>query len=251
MQATDGAFVVINASDYADLEIVVLGLLAAENAGGSFLSRVGPSFPGVLAGLAPRPPLTSEVIWPAGRPPGHGLVVVGSHVGLTSRQIDVARRRGGLVEVELEVDQILDGRAPRHVTEVVARLAETLTSADALLFTSRNLTRGSDAAASLDVARRISDAVVEVVRGIRAAKPAWVIAKGGITSHDTAVRGLEIRRAEVIGQMLPGLVSVLRPVEAAPEMVGVPYVVFAGNVGGDDALAHVIDVLRGRMQMPA
>ena len=48
--------------------------------------------------------------------------------------------------------------------------------------------------------------------------------------------------------MLPGLVSVLRPVEAAPEMVGVPYVVFAGNVGRDDALAHVIEVLRGRME---
>jgi hypothetical protein len=36
-----------------------------------------------------------------------------------------------------------------------------------------------------------------------------------ITSHDTAVRGLEICGAEVIGQMLPGLVSVLRPVNAS------------------------------------
>jgi hypothetical protein len=60
----------------------------------------------------------------------------------------------------------------------------------------------------------------------------------------------EIRRAEVIGQILPGLVSVLRPVEAAPEVVGVPKVVFAANVGGDDALAHVIEVLRGRMEKP-
>jgi hypothetical protein len=50
--------------------------------------------------------------------------------------------------------------------------------------------------------------------------------------------------------MLPARVSVLRPVEAAPEMVGVSYVVFAGNVGGDDARAHVIDVLRGRMEKP-
>jgi uncharacterized protein YgbK (DUF1537 family) len=83
------------------------------------------------------------------------------------------------------------------------------------------------------------------VRGVRAAKPAWVVAKGGITSHDTAVGGLEIRRAEVVGQMLPGLVSVLRPVDAPPEMVGVPYVVFAGNVGDNDTLAYVIDVLRG------
>jgi uncharacterized protein YgbK (DUF1537 family) len=120
-----------------------------------------------------------------------------------------------------------------------------LSRADVLLFTSRSLIRGSDAATSLDIARHVSDAVVEVVRGVRAAKPAWVVAKGGITSHDTAVRGLEIRRAEVLGQMLPGLVSVLRPIDAAPEMIGVPYVVFAGNVGGDDTLAHVIDVLRG------
>jgi len=65
----------------------------------------------------------------------------------------------------------------------------------------------------------------------RLAKPSWVVAKGGITSHDVAVRGLGIRRAEVIGQLLPGMVSVFRPVEAAPEAVGIPYVVFAGNVG--------------------
>jgi uncharacterized protein YgbK (DUF1537 family) len=245
MQVTDGAFVVVNATDYADLEVVVLGMLAAEDAGRSFLSRVGPSFPGVLAGLPPRPPLTTATIWPGGRPPGHGLVVVGSHVGLTSRQIEVARRRGGLVEVELQVDAVLDDRASRHLAEVVARVTETLTGADALLFTSRSLIRGSDAAGSLDIARRVSDAVVEVVRGVRAAKPAWVVAKGGITSHDTAVGGLEIRRAEVVGQMLPGLVSVLRPVDAPPEMVGVPYVVFAGNVGDNDTLAYVIDVLRG------
>jgi uncharacterized protein YgbK (DUF1537 family) len=245
MQVADGAFVVVNAMDYADLEVVVLGLLAAEDAGRVFLSRVGPSFPGVLAGLAPMPPLNSATIWPEGRPQGHGLVVVGSHVGLTSRQIEVARRRGGLVEVELHVDAVLDERVSRHLAEVIARVSETLTRADALLFTSRTLIRDIDAAASLDIARRVSDAVVEVVRGVRAAKPAWVIAKGGITSHDTAVRGLAIRRAEVIGQMLPGLVSVLRPVDAAPEIVGVPYVVFAGNVGGDDTLARVIDVLRG------
>ena len=63
----------------------------------------------------------------------------------------------------------------------------------------------------------------------RTAEPTWVIAKGGINSHDTAVRGLEIHRAEVIGQMLPGLVSVLRPVEAAPEMVSCRH----GTSGGD------------------
>ena len=164
MQVTDGAFVVVNATDYADLEVVVLGLLTAEDAGRSFLSRVGPSFPGVLAGLPPRRPLVSAVIWPTGRPPGHGLIVVGSHVGLTSRQIEVARRRGGLVEVELHVEAVLGDRGSRHLTEVVARITEMLSRADVLLFTSRSLIRGSDAATSLDIARHVSDAVVEVVR---------------------------------------------------------------------------------------
>ena len=64
MQVTDGAFVVVNATDYADLEIVVLGMLAAEDAGRLFLSRVGPSFPGVLAGCrgrrSPRRPFGPE-----------------------------------------------------------------------------------------------------------------------------------------------------------------------------------------------
>ena len=73
-----------------------------------------------------------------------------------------------------------------------------------------------------------------------------MVAKGGITSHDVAVRGLGIRRAEVLGQLLPGMVSVFRPVEAAPEAVGMPYVVFAGNVGDENTLANVIELFSGR-----
>ena len=111
------------------------------------------------------------------------------------------------------------------------------------LFTSRILLRDTDPAASLEIARQVSTAVIEVVRGAVAAEPAWVIAKGGITSHDVAVRGLGIRRATVLGQLLPGLVSVFRPIEAPPQVVGTPYVVFAGNVGDEQTLADVVDLL--------
>jgi len=115
-----------------------------------------------------------------------------------------------------------------------------------LLFTSRTLLRDVDPAVSLEIARTVSTAVIEVVRGAVPAEPAWVVAKGGITSHDVAVRGLGIRRATVLGQLLPGLVSVFRPVEAIPAVVGTPYVVFAGNVGDETTLAYVIDLFRGR-----
>jgi uncharacterized protein YgbK (DUF1537 family) len=71
-----------------------------------------------------------------------------------------------------------------------------------------------------------------------------VVAKGGITSHDVALRGLGIHRATVLGQLLPGLVSVFRPVEALPQVVGTPYVVFADNVGDDTTVAYVINLFR-------
>jgi uncharacterized protein YgbK (DUF1537 family) len=241
-EVTGGAWVVVNAAGYADLEIVVLGLLAAQEAGKSFAYRTGPSFPQVLAGLPAHAPLSASDIWPQGHPGGHGLVVVGSHVGLTSRQVAAAQARGGLVEHELHVPSLLDpDRRAGHVADTAARVVEALATDDVLLFTSRTLLRGDDADDSLAISRAVSTAVIEVVRSALAARPAWVIAKGGITSHDVAVRGLGIRRAQVLGQLFPGLVSVFRPVEAAPEAVGTPYVVFAGNVGDDDTLADVVD----------
>ena len=121
-----------------------------------------------------------------------------------------------------------------------------LADSDVLLFTSRTLVRDTDPAASLEISRWVSTAVIEVVRGAVAAEPAWVVAKGGITSHDVAVRGLGIKRATVLGQLLPGLVSVFQPVEALPQIVGTPYVVFAGNVGDENTLAYVIDLFSGR-----
>ena len=245
---TGGAFVVVNATDYADLEIVVLGGLQAEERGKSFVYRCGPSFPRALAGLEPQGPLTAAQIWPTGRPSGHGLVVVGSHVGLTSRQVAKAQERGGLIEAELDVPTLLLDPEQRdeHVAAISTRVAESLATSDVLLFTSRTLQRGGDADDSLAISRNVSTAVIEVVQAALAAHPAWVVAKGGITSHDVAVRGLGIRRAEVMGQLFPGMVSVFRPIEAAPEAVGTPYVVFAGNVGGDDTLADVVDLFAGR-----
>ncbi len=244
---TGGAWVVVNATNYADLEIVILGALQAQEGGKSFVYRCGPSFPRALAGLEPQDPLTAAQIWPGGRPSGHGLVVVGSHVGLTSRQVAKAQERGGLLEAELHVPTLLDphGR-DAHVAAIGKEVAEALATSDVLLFTSRTLLRGGDADDSLAISRNVSTAVVEVVRAALAAHPAWVVAKGGITSHDVAVRGLGIRRAEVVGQLLPGMVSVFRPIEAAPEAVGTPYVVFAGNVGNDDTLADVVDLFTGR-----
>jgi uncharacterized protein YgbK (DUF1537 family) len=91
----------------------------------------------------------------------------------------------------------------------------------------------------------VSAALSRIVREALAGTPAWVVAKGGITSHDVATRGLGIRRADVAGQLFPGVISVFRPLDAAPEAIGRPYVVFAGNVGDEETLGQVVAILNG------
>jgi hypothetical protein len=53
----------------------------------------------------------------------------------------------------------------------------------------------------------------------------------------------------VAGQLFPGVISVLRPVDAAPEAIGMPYVVFAGNVGDDGTLAEVVAILNDQQEV--
>ena len=54
-------------------------------------------------------------------------------------------------------------------------------------------------------------------------------------------QALGIRRARVVGPMLPGIVSLWQPMTGPA--VGIPYVVFAGNVGAADSLARVVRTL--------
>ena len=246
----DGAWAVVNATEYSDLEAVACGVLLAERAGRSFLFRTGPSFVRALAGLDPMAPLRGPDIWPGPRRHGHGLIVVGSHVGQTSRQLDALRARRATADVELDVAAVI--ASPDQVAaEVAEQVADGLSRSDVLLYTSRTPVRGRDAADGLAIARTVSAALSQIVRRALAAEPAWVIAKGGITSHDVARYGLGIRRAEVAGQLFPGMVSLLRPIDAAALAVGMPYVVFAGNVGDDQALADVVDILNAGYSSPA
>jgi uncharacterized protein YgbK (DUF1537 family) len=252
---TDGRPVVVDAVTDADLRALVMGLLAAEAEGRRFLARCGPSFVRARVGQVASPP--ADLIDLSAAPPepddtrsstSRGLVVVGSHVDLTTRQLDTLRTAGGIVEVELDVAAVLD---PDHRAEAVARtiagitghLLDAAADTDVVLRTSRTLVAGRDAASSLEIARSVSAALVECVRGVVAAvRPGFVVAKGGITSSDVATAGLGIRRAWSRGTVLPGAVSVWEPVSGPA--TGLPYVVFAGNVGDDVALRDAVSRLR-------
>ncbi|WP_347042231.1 four-carbon acid sugar kinase family protein [Brachybacterium nesterenkovii] len=240
--ARDAQWAVIDATEYTDMEVVAQAVARLEQQGRTILTRCAPSFVRPLAGQSGARVLADEDIPVGGadRLP-HGLVVVGSHVGLTTQQLAVVQERSGLVEVELAVSGLLDeARRESVIVETARRIREALQASDVVLYTSRELVRTDDPAASLAIARTVSDAVVDVVSRVRDARPAWVVAKGGITSHEVAEHGLGIVRARVAGQFYAGQISLFTPVEAPDEVLGMPYVVFPGNVGGREALADVV-----------
>jgi uncharacterized protein YgbK (DUF1537 family) len=237
-------FAVVNALEYADYEVVALAATRLESAGKSWLYRTAPSFVPVLAGLEDNPPLSGAEIWPGPKRPGHGLVVVGSHTAMTNQQVEQARAHHPLTVVELDAGKVLDPRAGAgHVQEVAGRVVAALEHTNVLLITSRSVARGGGPVDDLACARLVSEAVTDALAPLEGHEPAWVIAKGGITSHDVAVQGFGIRRAVVVGQLGRGIISVFRPVVARPGAVGMPYVVFAGNVGNPESLAQAIDQL--------
>jgi uncharacterized protein YgbK (DUF1537 family) len=243
----DGAWAAVNATEYSDLEIVALGLQAARERGQVFLHRCGPSWMQVLAGLDAAAPLTADRIASAAKD-GPGLVVVGSHVAQTSRQVERAVELADLAVVELDARRLVataDLAREAYLADIARQATAALADRDVLLMTSRELVRAEDPADSLRIANRVSDGLSAVVGRIRGAGLGWVVTKGGITSHEVAATGLGIRRARVEGQLFPGTVSMMRPLVAPPEVVGLPWVVFAGNVGDADTLARLVTTMRG------
>jgi len=238
--AADSTPIVADIVTENDFRALALGLEEAERRGKKLLYRVGPPFVRGRIGQEIRPALSGEEAY-AGNTPSDsgGLIVVGSHVGVTTRQLKaLVDQHSAARIVEIDVEQLLGGDSEGYLDGIVGDVVESLHSADVILHTSRLLIKTDDAAESLRIARTVSAAVVAVVnRTLKTFPPRFVIAKGGITSSDVAAHGLEIRHAIVRGPMLPGIVSLWEPVDGPAK--GIPYIVFAGNVGDDESLAQV------------
>lgn len=168
---------------------------------------------------------------------------MGSYVPKTSAQLSALLATGSITPIELDVGALLDDerRALTLSTALSALNTALAAGGDTAVYTSRELITASDPAASLAIGRRVSDALIYLVQNLSVA-PRYLIAKGGITSSDTATLGLGVRRAVVLGQALPGVPVWQLGSEA--KFPGLGYVVFPGNVGSDTALADLVARLR-------
>lgn len=240
-----GRVCIVNAASPRDLSVFTQGLLTAEARGQRFLYRTAASFVPVRAGLRPRPLLEpSELPLEEN---GGGLIVVGSHVPNTSRQLTLLLERSGTLPIEVDVDRLLSDRERSGEIERAAREAELglRSGGEVVVFTSRRLGTAGEASTggSLSIGQRVSEGLVETVRRIPT-RPRYLLAKGGITASDIATKGLAVKRARVLGQLLPGVP--VWQLGSESRFPGLVYIVFPGNVGAPGALADLVAALSPR-----
>ncbi len=243
----NGQTCIVNAVSYHDLEVFVLGLLVAESRGRHFLYRTAASFVRVRAGIAPRPLLTradadtSHSLTLSEE--GGGLLIVGSHVPRTTRQIQMLLDSSDIEGIEVKVPALMNFMTQMAEIRRVVSMAEMALSQsrDVVLYTSRHPLTGESANENLAIGQRVSDSLVAIARSIRV-RPRYLLAKGGITSSDIATRGLDVKKAQVLGQILPGVPVWALGLES--RYPGMPYIVFPGNVGGPSALADIVEKLK-------
>jgi uncharacterized protein YgbK (DUF1537 family) len=241
MSLTDSQVCIVNAASYRDLEVFVQGLLYAEANGKQFLYRTGASFVRVRSGLTSKTLLKGiDLNMPKA---GGGLIVVGSYVPRTTAQLEELLGLPGISGIEIRVEDILnENRCHREFQRVGLWAEKALeTDNDVVIYTSRRIFSADTAEGNLQIGQCVSKGLIKTLQSVKI-QPRYLIAKGGITASDLATEGLSVKRAMVLGQILPGVPVWQLGLESRHP--GMSYIVFPGNVGSSSALVDVVTRLK-------
>lgn len=237
--------IVVNAVEDCDVKVLATALYRAMAKGRNYTVRCAAALVKALGNISDRPLLRREEMV-TGESRHGGIIVVGSHTQKTTAQLEALKGVEGIEFIEMNSDLVLTpGALEEEAAAITARCSQLIAqgrtccvSTKRALLTVENDTPEEALLRSV----RISDAVQSCVAGLTAT-PAFVVAKGGITSSDVGVKALRTRRAWVLGQIRPGI-PVWRTDEAS-RFPGVPYVIFPGNVGEESTLREAVELLLG------
>lgn len=243
MQVRDFHKIVVNAVDYVDVKIFCVALYRAMAQGKHFMFRTAAAIVKEIGGISSQPLLTREQMITKETANG-GVIVVGSHTEKTTRQLEELKKIPGIVSIEFDSDLVLDDvKFAEETRRVRSLIEETIAGGKtAVAYTRRKLLviENDTKEEALIRSVKISDAVQSLV-GELTVEPSFVIAKGGITSSDVGTKALRVRRANVMGQIRPGI-----PVwqtRSESKFPNTPYVIFPGNVGEDVTLREAAEIL--------
>jgi uncharacterized protein YgbK (DUF1537 family) len=233
----NGQVVTADAEKLADLLPLAQAWLEAKGQGKKILARSAASWVQVVLDLLrgfPSPAYQPKQV----ESEMGGLIVAGSFVPKTTAQLDfLQKNKPDLLCLEWSIEDLLENGEAIETQQKNLENA-LLAGQDVLVYTSRTLKTLGSAAENLELGHRIAEALSLRIGSLKV-RPRFLIAKGGNTSYDLATRGLGVRRCKVLGQVIRGV-----PVwELGPEsrFPGMEYVVFPGNVGGENAILEVLD----------
>ena len=238
--------IVVNAVDACDLKVFCIALYDAMNRGSRFMFRTAAGFVKEFGAISERHLLSREEMVQGNRSTG-GIIVVGSHTKKTTSQLEALKTVEGIRFIEFNSDLVLDEeKFQEEIRSVISQEEELIgRGVTVAVYTRRKLLSLEHDSPEEALVRsvRISDAVQSLVGRLKVT-PAFVVAKGGITSSDVGTKALQVKRATVLGQIRPGI-----PVwRTGPEsrFPGTPYIIFPGNVGETETLKEAVEILLGQ-----
>ena len=234
--------IIVNAVDYADIKVFCVALYRAMAKGKVFMFRTAAAIVKVMGGVSDQPLLTRQQMVTKETDNG-GIIVVGSHTDKTTRQVEELKKLTDIEFIELNATLVRDEKAfETEVNRCLEREEECIKAGKTVCcYTTRVLITADtgDKEDELRLSVKISDAVQSLVGRLKAT-PAFVIAKGGITSSDVGTKALAVKKANVLGQIRPGIPVWQTGEESRFPMT--PYVIFPGNVGEITTLREAVEV---------
>lgn len=197
----------------------------------SIVIRSSSSLPKAISGIADIPLLDCNIL----KHQGVGCFVVGSHVKKTTQQLENLLQAEGTCAIEVDVQRILDD-APLLMSETLDTIQQVVDNyLTPVIYTSRQEIRLDDANQRQHLGQQVSDFLVDIVYRLPFT-PSYLVGKGGITSHDILTKGLGIKSARVLGQVINSVPCVMTE--------KFPYIIFPGNVGSELSLREVYEKLK-------
>jgi len=235
--------IIVNAVDEYDIKTFCIALYRAMRKGKHYLFRTAAAFVKAFGNISDKPLLTrDEMISGTGRTAG--IVVIGSHTEKTTMQLEELKKTSGLQFIEMDSDLVLVAGGLEQEAKRIRTMCENAVhkGKTVVVYTKRRLLsiENDTKEAALLRSLKISEAVMSLIEKLEVT-PAFIVAKGGITSSDIGTKALRVKRAQVLGQIRPG-VPVWRIGEES-KFPQLPYVIFPGNVGEVTTLREAVELL--------
>ena len=225
------------------MKVFTVALYSAINKGKKFIFRSAAGLVKIMGAISDKPLLQYNDLIQKENNNG-GIIIIGSHTAKTTKQLEKLKGIKQLEFIEFNSDLVLD--EPEFEKEIkktveqeenIIKIGKTV-----VVYTKRNLLvlENDTKEQALIRSVKISNAVQSLVGRLNIT-PAFVVAKGGITSSDIGTKALQVTKAKVLGQIQPGI-----PVWQTDEnskFPHIPYIIFPGNVGEVDTLKKVVETL--------